>query len=57
MRSTVIQALENRIDVLSIRTGIDVESLRADFIFGGIMLAVALIATATCGVDLRFGFF
>jgi hypothetical protein len=57
MRSTVIQVLGNRIDVESIRARIDIRSLSADFIFGGLMLAVALIGTTTYGVDLSFGFF
>ena len=32
-------------------------SLSADVVFGGIMLIVALLATATYGVDLGFAFF
>jgi hypothetical protein len=38
-------------------TRISVESLSADVIFGGIMLVVALFATATYGLDLSWGFF
>jgi hypothetical protein len=36
---------------------IDVESVSADFVFGGIMLVVALLATATYGIDLSWAFF
>jgi hypothetical protein len=36
---------------------IDVKSLSADVIFGGIMLVVALLATATYGLDLSWAFF
>ena len=45
--------------VISRTTGrrIDVETLSADLIFGGIMLVVALFATATYGLDLSWGFF
>ena len=32
-------------------------SLNADLVFGGIMLIVALLATATYGIDLGFAFF
>jgi hypothetical protein len=39
------------------RIRIDVESLSADVIFGGIMLVVALLATATYGLDLSWAFF
>ena len=38
-------------------TEIDVETLSADLIFGGIMLVVALFATVTYGLDLSWGFF
>lgn len=45
--------------VISRTTGrqIDAETLSADVIFGGIMLIVALFATATYGLDLSWGFF
>jgi hypothetical protein len=45
--------------VISRTTGrrIDVETFSADLIFGGIMLVVALFATATYGLDLSWGFF
>jgi hypothetical protein len=36
---------------------IDGETLGADVIFGGIMLVVALFATATYGLDVSSGFF
>ena len=45
--------------VISRTTGtrIDVGSLSANVVFGGIMLLVTLLATATYGLDLSFGFF
>lgn len=45
--------------VISRATGsrIDAASLNADVVFGGIMLVVALFATATYGLDLSWGFF
>jgi hypothetical protein len=36
---------------------IDIESLSAELIFGGILLVVALFGTATYGLDLSWGFF
>jgi hypothetical protein len=39
------------------KTRINVASLSADVVFGGIMLIVALLATATYGLDLGFAFF
>jgi hypothetical protein len=36
---------------------IDIESFSAELIFGGIMVIVALFATATYGLDLSWGFF
>ncbi|HLG85311.1 MAG TPA: hypothetical protein VKY22_30300 [Bradyrhizobium sp.] len=36
---------------------INIASIGADVVFGGIMLIVALLATATYGLDLGFAFF
>jgi hypothetical protein len=39
------------------KTRINVASLNADVVFGSIMVIVALLATATYGLDLGFAFF